>query len=69
MGGRGIVLIALALVAIWLLTGFYIVSPAQVGINTRFGAYTGKTGDGKIWITEVARVQRIRTGESGEDAL
>ena len=32
-------------------------------------ARTGKIGDGKIWITEVARVVRIRTGETGEDAL
>src|SRR5436305_9754713 len=33
------------------------------------GARTGKIGDGKIWITEVARTMRIRTGETGEDAL
>jgi len=32
-------------------------------------ARTGKIGDGKIWISEVARVVRIRTGETGEDAL
>src|SRR3954467_395731 len=32
-------------------------------------ARTGKIGDGKIWVTEVARVVRIRTGEAGEDAL
>ena len=32
-------------------------------------ARTGKIGDGKIWITEVARAIRIRTGETGEDAL
>ena len=32
-------------------------------------ARTGKIGDGKIWITEVAKVVRVRTGESGEDAL
>jgi nitrogen regulatory protein P-II 1 len=32
-------------------------------------ARTGKIGDGKIWITEVARVIRIRTGEVGADAL
>jgi nitrogen regulatory protein P-II 1 len=32
-------------------------------------ARTGKIGDGKIWITEVARLIRIRTGESGDDAL
>jgi nitrogen regulatory protein P-II 1 len=32
-------------------------------------ARTGKIGDGKVWITEVARVMRIRTGEVGTDAL
>jgi nitrogen regulatory protein P-II 1 len=32
-------------------------------------ARTGKIGDGKIWITEVARVIRIRTGEVGSDAV
>jgi nitrogen regulatory protein P-II 1 len=32
-------------------------------------ARTGKIGDGKIWVTEVARLVRIRTGETGSDAL
>jgi nitrogen regulatory protein P-II 1 len=32
-------------------------------------ARTGKIGDGKIWITEIAKAMRIRTGETGEDAL
>jgi len=32
-------------------------------------ARTGKIGDGKIWVTEIARAMRIRTGETGEDAL
>ena len=32
-------------------------------------ARTGKIGDGKIWISEVARVVRIRTGETGDEAL
>ncbi len=32
-------------------------------------ARTGKIGDGKVWITEVDRVIRIRTGEVGEEAL
>jgi nitrogen regulatory protein P-II 1 len=32
-------------------------------------ARTGKIGDGKIWITEVDRVVRIRTGERDADAL
>ena len=32
-------------------------------------ARTGKIGDGKIWITELGRLIRIRTGESGDEAL
>lgn len=32
-------------------------------------AATGKIGDGKIWITDVARLVRIRTGEEGSDAV
>jgi nitrogen regulatory protein PII len=32
-------------------------------------ARTGKIGDGKIWVTSVEQVVRIRTGEMGPDAL
>lgn len=32
-------------------------------------ARTEKIGDGKIWVTEVGRVVRIRTGEEGPDAV
>jgi nitrogen regulatory protein P-II 1 len=32
-------------------------------------ARTGKIGDGKIWVTPVERIVRIRTGEMGPDAL
>lgn len=32
-------------------------------------ARTGKIGDGKIFITPVERVVRIRTGEEGEQAI
>lgn len=32
-------------------------------------AYTGKLGDGKIFISELTDVIRIRTGEEGSDAL
>ena len=32
-------------------------------------ARTEKIGDGKIWITDVGAVQRIRTGEKGTDAI
>ena len=32
-------------------------------------ARTGKIGDGKVWVTEVESVLRIRTGERGVDAI
>ena len=32
-------------------------------------ARTGRIGDGKIWITELVGVLRIRTGEIGGDAI
>jgi nitrogen regulatory protein P-II 1 len=32
-------------------------------------ARTGKIGDGKIWISDVDRVIRIRTGEVDDDAV
>ncbi len=32
-------------------------------------AHTGKIGDGKIFVTNVEQVIRIRTGESGESAI
>ncbi|MEQ1555920.1 MAG: P-II family nitrogen regulator [Gallionella sp.] len=32
-------------------------------------ANTGKIGDGKIFVTEIEQVIRIRTGETGSDAL
>ncbi|WP_199439114.1 P-II family nitrogen regulator [Umezawaea beigongshangensis] len=32
-------------------------------------ARTGKIGDGKVWVTPVDTVIRVRTGERGTDAL
>jgi nitrogen regulatory protein P-II 1 len=32
-------------------------------------ARTGKIGDGKIWVTPIEQVVRIRTGEQGIDAI
>ena len=33
------------------------------------GARTGKIGDGKIYVTNIEQCIRIRTGESGADAI
>ena len=32
-------------------------------------AWTGKTGDGKIFVSPIDQAVRIRTGESGEEVL
>ena len=32
-------------------------------------ASTGQIGDGKVWVTDVAELVRIRTGERGSDAI
>jgi nitrogen regulatory protein PII len=41
---------------------------AVIDAITRAAA-TGKIGDGKIWVTDVDRLVRIRTGEEGSDAI
>ena len=35
----------------------------------RKSAYTGKIGDGKIWMVDVDRLLRVRTGEMGAEAI
>ena len=32
-------------------------------------ARTGKTGDGKVWVLELEQALRVRTGETGSDAI
>ncbi len=32
-------------------------------------ARTGKIGDGKIWVLELEQAQRVRTGETGAEAI
>ena len=41
----------------------------RVVVAIRTAANTGKIGDGKVWITSVERLVRIRTGEEGSDAI
>jgi nitrogen regulatory protein PII len=43
---------------------------ADVVVTTiKESAASGKIGDGKIWVTTVDRLVRIRTGEEGPDAV
>ena len=39
---------------------------ADLLVNT---ARTGQIGDGKVWVTSLDEVWRVRTGETGNDAL
>jgi len=41
----------------------------QVVETVSSAAKTGKIGDGKIFVYSLEQVQRIRTGETGDDAL
>ena len=43
---------------------------ADIAINTiKQAAHTGKIGDGKIFVSDISKVIRIRTGEEDEEAL
>ena len=49
-----------------------VVEDAQVGKTVETvvdAARTGKIGDGKVWVTPVETIVRVRTGERGADAL
>ena len=39
-----------------------------LGVVTK-AASTGQIGDGKVWVTSVEDIVRVRTGERGPDAL
>ena len=41
----------------------------QIVAKIKESAYTGKIGDGKIFVLPIEEVIRVRTGEYGEDAI
>ena len=72
MGGRGLIILVLGVIAVWLLTGFYTVRPNEVGINMIFGKYTGTAGEGlrynlpypigRVMKPNVTAQQRVEVG-------
>lgn len=52
-------------VVIWLLSGIYIIEPAQRGVVLRFGSYVGMTGPGPHWRIPypVDRVYKVNVDE------
>jgi membrane protease subunit HflK len=82
-GRRGLTLLGLAVVALWLASGFYRVEPDQEGVVLRFGAFTRTTLPGlnyhlpwpieRVELPAVTRVNLIEIGYrngpgSGSDA-
>ena len=71
-GGRGILLLAIAIAAVWLVSGFYKVQPDEQGVVLRFGAFNRTTLPGLNyhlpWPMEtvlrpaVTRINRIEIG-------
>jgi modulator of FtsH protease HflK len=71
-GGRSLALLAIAVVAVWLASGFYRVQPDEQGIVLRFGAFTRTTLPGlnyhlpwPIERVETPAVTRINRTEIG----
>ena len=71
-GGRGLLLLALLIVAVWLATGFYRVQPDEQGVVLRFGAFNRTSLPGLNyhipWPVEAAltpsvtRINRVEVG-------
>ncbi|PKR53217.1 FtsH protease activity modulator HflK [Thalassospira marina] len=74
-GAKGIVLIGLAIIGIWLLTGFYRVQPGEQGVTLLFGKWVGTTGPGlnyflpapigEVITPNVERTNQIEVGYRG----
>ncbi|SIN89054.1 protease FtsH subunit HflK [Sulfurivirga caldicuralii] len=71
-GSVGMGVVALVIIVVWLLSGIYIVDPAERGAVQRFGAYVGETGPGPHWHipwpvekVTIINVDRIRHAEIG----
>jgi membrane protease subunit HflK len=78
-GGRGIGLLAIGVIAVWLASGFYRVQPDEQGVVLRFGAFVRTSPPGlnyhipwpveEVMLPAVTRINRIEVGyrSSGPD--
>jgi membrane protease subunit HflK len=76
--GRAVTLIVAAAVVLWLITGFYVVNPGQVGVNMLFGRFVSQTPPGLRWnwpvpigdhfTPDVATRNRVEVGFRAETA-
>ena len=70
IGGKGVGLIAGIVGIVWLLSGIYVIQPAQAGVVTQFGAFVKSTGPGPHWrmpwpfqSVEKVEVEEIRSAK------
>ena len=72
LGGKGLILVALAVLVIWAVSGFFKVEPDERGVVLRFGAYAWDANPGlhyhlpypieTVIIPKVTRVNRMDIG-------
>ncbi len=72
VGGPGLSLLAILVVVVWLLSGIYIVNPAEQGVVLQFGKYSVSKGPGPHWhlpypietvkVVNVNQIQNIEVG-------
>ncbi|BCN93231.1 hypothetical protein THMIRHAM_10160 [Thiomicrorhabdus immobilis] len=72
IGGIGGTIIFAVIAVVWLLSGIYIVDPAERGVVTRFGSFVEETKAGPHWHmpypienVRIVNVDQIRTAEIG----
>lgn len=72
VGGKGMTMILMILVVVWIASGFYIVNEGQRGVVLQFGAYQETTQAGLRWhmpypieSVELVDVSQVRTVEIG----
>jgi membrane protease subunit HflK len=72
-GAGGLAIVALAIVAVWLMSGIYVVSASEQGVVLRFGAFTARTAPGinyhlpwpieTVHIVDVTHPRQITIGD------
>ena len=78
-GYKGFVLIGIAIIGLWLLTGFYRVQPGEQGVTLLFGKWVGTTGPGlnyflpapigEVIKPNVERTNQIEVGYRGSGSV
>lgn len=77
-GPAGLSFIALVLLAVWALSGIYIVNEGKEAVVLRFGEFQGIQAPGPHWyprfidtvqVVDVSRVRSVHIGEGSEEAL